>query len=74
MEYVTGHQLQEVVNELLKQIAAVRLNVLAALDAQSDSDRADFESELNKLRLELADVRSELETEITNLGEELDNQ
>ena len=74
MEYVTGHQLQEVVNELLKQIAAVRLNVLAALDAQSDSDRADFESELNKLRLELADVRSELKTEITNLGEELDNQ
>ena len=74
MEHVTGHQLQEVVNELLKQIAAVRLNVLAALDAQSDSDRADFESELNKLRLELADVRSELKTEITNLGEELDNQ
>jgi hypothetical protein len=73
MEYVTGHQLQEVVNELLKQIAAVRLNVLAALDAQSDSDRADFESELNKLRLELADVRSDLAQEIKYLERKCEN-
>ena len=71
MEHVTQEQFQAVVNELLKQIAAVRLNVLAALDAQSDSDRADFESELNKLRLEMDEMRSDLEQEVNDLREEL---
>jgi hypothetical protein len=48
--------------------------VTAIVDRYVETLREEFESELNQLRNELYDVRSELETEISNLREALDNQ
>jgi hypothetical protein len=70
MEYVTQEQFQAVVNELLEQILKLKDN----LREESDSLHMVFNSEVNVLRLEMYDMRSDLEREIGYLERKCENE